>query len=150
MDRIEQKVATLQESNVKLLTMVGEMREIQHRDQTKIIGLQSELEEANRKHELSQQEIRKCKAEIGSVESKLALLSTKEETMERFDRIEQMLSGAVVTRKSMGITQKKLTMGKRKDKVTDIEAIGASDDEDAYADSQELMDHESIDQTQPT
>jgi hypothetical protein len=132
------------------MKMVGEIQEKQHRYQTKIIGLQAELEDADRKQVISQQELQKCKVAIGLVESKLVLLSTKEETMERFDRIEEMLSGALGTRKSARIIRSKLTTGKRKDKVTDIEATGMFDDEEAYTDSQQSMEHKPIYQTQLT
>jgi hypothetical protein len=87
------EIATLKEKNVELITMIGEMKEFQHRDQTRIIGIQSDLDNTNKRIEAATKEIRKCALAVTTVESRLALLSTKEETTNRFDRIESLLMG---------------------------------------------------------
>jgi hypothetical protein len=138
---MEQKVSSLQESNVELVTMVGEMRETQHRDQTKTMGLQSELEEANCKVAIVHQELRQCKVAITTVQTKLASLSTRNKTTKQFDRIKQMLTGTLGMKISKGSTNNKSITRKRKDTGT-VKAIGTSDDEERYADTQESMEPE--------
>jgi hypothetical protein len=147
MDMMEQSLNTLKETNVELMQMIGEMRENQHRDQTKIIGLESEILETTRKVMMNQQELKKCKAAITSVETQPATLSTKEETSERFDQIEEMLSGVIDTRKSARINKPKSLTEKRKEKALDNETVTASDDEEAFADSQQNMDTEEMEGT---
>jgi chromosome segregation ATPase len=149
-DRMEQKVSSLQESNVELVTMVGEMRETQHREQTKIMRLQSELEEANRRATIANQELSKCKAEITTVQTKLASLSTREETTERFDRIEQMLTGTLGMQTSIGGLYKKSITGKRKDVGTVIEGRGTLEDDETYDGTQESMEPEYVVNTKTT
>jgi hypothetical protein len=81
------------------------------------------------------------------VETKLASLSTKEETYKRFDHIEQMLAGALGSNQKVGNYKNKQMTGKRKDAATDIEAIGTSDEEDSYTDTQESMEPEYTENT---
>jgi predicted metal-dependent phosphoesterase TrpH len=141
---MEQRVASLQESNVE----VGEMKELQPQDQTKIIGLHSELEEVNRKATISQQDLRRCKIASTTVETKLASFSTKEESSKQFDHSEQMIAGAIGLKQTAGNNKNKQITGKRKDVVTDIEAIGTSDEEESYADTQEFMEPEYMENIQ--
>jgi hypothetical protein len=145
-DIMEQRVASLQESNVELMSMIGEMKEIQHRDQTKIIGLQSDIEEANRKSATANQEIRKCKAAVANVETRLASLTTKEETYERLDRIEQMIAGISGINSAMAYKHKQIT-GKRKDTNSEIEGK-TTPDEVLYTDKEDYMESESTEPNQ--
>jgi DNA repair exonuclease SbcCD ATPase subunit len=73
---LEQSVAALQETNVALMTAMSAMKDNQHRDQVKMIGLQMELEATGRKVDTTINDIRKCKSAIATVENKLASLST--------------------------------------------------------------------------
>jgi CII-binding regulator of phage lambda lysogenization HflD len=118
---LEQSVASLQETNVELKTTMGEMKENQHRDQVKIIGLQTELEAVNRKADISLTDIRKCKSAIMTMETKLASLSTAEEMNNRFDRIESMLSATFNATTTSRLTNKSTVTGKRKEQVLLLE-----------------------------
>jgi hypothetical protein len=91
MAMLEKSVMALQETNLELTTTIGKMKEHQHRDQVRMIGFQTELMAMNRKSDAAITDIRKCKTAIHKVETKLASLSTAEETNGRFDRIESML-----------------------------------------------------------
>jgi predicted nucleic acid-binding Zn-ribbon protein len=80
-------IADLKERNVELMSIISEMKDLQHRDQKKIIGLESELVNTNSKVETGVKKIRECKSAITNVETRLATLSTRAETTSRFDRI---------------------------------------------------------------
>jgi hypothetical protein len=138
-ESMRQDIDDLRERNMELTQMVGEMKELQHQDQIKITGLQSDLESTNRKVEIGAKDIWKIKTSVNSVETRLAFLSTKEKTTEQFDRIESILMGANQPGPAIRSIKSKLLTGKRKDKVTDLEAVLDTDDE-LFEDSQEPMD----------
>jgi chromosome segregation ATPase len=73
-ESMKQDIADLRERTVELTSMVGEMNDIQHRNQIKITGLQSDLEATTQKVETGAKDIRKVKTSLTSVETRLASL----------------------------------------------------------------------------
>jgi chromosome segregation ATPase len=133
---LEKSVAELQENNVELIATIGTMKDNQYRDQTKMIGLQTQLENANRKLEGQAKELRKCQMSIQTVETKLSTLSTADDANKRFDRIESMIAGmgGHQIHKSGEI----VLTGKRKEKVADIET--EQEEEQTFEDSPDIME----------
>jgi hypothetical protein len=120
------------------------MKEHQHRDQVRMIGLQAELEATNRKSDIAITDIRKCKTAIHTVETKLASLPTAEETNSRFDRIESMLSATFNASKPR-ITSNNTITGKRKEQVLSIDnghEKENGEEEISFMDSQGIMEIE--------
>jgi hypothetical protein len=141
--QLEKSLAALQEDNVDLKSTIGEMKDIQHREQAKMIGMQLQMTETNWKTEAANQDIRKCKLALHSVETKMATLSTTEETNNRFDRIESLLTG--VPRPLISLTLRyagtMTVTGKRKEQARENDA---GDDKD-FADSRQIMEVEDND-----
>jgi hypothetical protein len=133
---LEQTVAELQTNNMEAKITMSEIKDSQHRDQEKIIGLQTQMEQTNRKTDVAISGIKDCKAAIGNIESKLSSLSTLEDTNQRFDRIESMLLSLGV--KTTNTTILKTITGKRKEEALLLE----EGEEESFADSQENMDTE--------
>jgi predicted RNase H-like nuclease (RuvC/YqgF family) len=133
---LEQAVAELQTSNLDVKTTMGEMRDTQHRDQEKIIGLQTQMEHTNRKMEAATNDIKECRAAIDNVQTKVSSLSTSEDTNRRFDRIESMLAAIGVSTTDR-LTNKSIT-GKRKED----EFLLGDGEEETFADNQENIDTE--------
>jgi hypothetical protein len=141
-------VAELQENNVELLATIGTMKENQHRDPTKMISLQTQLEETNRKIEGTSNELKKCRSSIQSVETRLSSLSTADNTNKRFDRIESILVGAIgnTGNQPMGTI---ILACKQKVKVVDMENEQDEEDEN-FVDSQDIMETEEQGKTTTT
>jgi hypothetical protein len=135
-------IADLKERNVELMSIINEMKEYQHRDQKKLIGLESELENTKRKVDTGVNEIRECRSALAKVETRLASLSTKEDTTSRFDRIEAILMGNSHTPKLQSREQMKLLTGKRKEKTDDYENELELNEDENGPDSQEPMETE--------
>jgi hypothetical protein len=140
---LEKSVASLQEDNVELTQTIMAMKNNQYQDQVKMVPLQTELESTNRKLEIASNDIKKCKTSLGTVEERMATLSTKEDTNNRFDRIESIISGALgaphITRTAGTLT---LT-GKRKEQASEPE----QGEEEDFADSQQIMETEYHEET---
>jgi hypothetical protein len=135
MATLEKSVAELQNDKVELLTTIGEMKDNQHRDQTKLIGLQTQLELTNSKTDRALVSIEKCNTAIGNMETKLASLSTAEVTKQRFDRIESMLYGLLGAPATARVRTSTSLTGKRKEDVLLLE----EGEEETFADSQEII-----------
>jgi predicted nucleic acid-binding Zn-ribbon protein len=110
-----QDITELKERNVELMSILTKMKELQHRDQKKLIGLESELETTNRKVDTGVKEIHECKAAITKVETQLVSLSRKEETSSRFDRIKALSMGKTHMNLLTNSKNIKLLTGKRKE-----------------------------------
>jgi hypothetical protein len=132
---LEQAVAELQTTNVEVKTTMSEIKDIQHRDQEQMIGIQTQMERTNWKTDAAISDIKECNKAIRNVESKVSSLATLEDTNQRFDRIESMLISLGV--KTTQITKSKTLTGKRKEEVLLLE-----EGEEEFADSQENMDTE--------
>jgi hypothetical protein len=137
-----QDIADLKERNVELMSIISEMKDFQHRDQKKIIGLESELINTNRKVDTGVKEIRECKSAIANVKTRLATLSTRAETTSRFDRIEAILMGRTTTLHTNKSERTNLLTGKRKEKTEDYDNLLESEEDESYQQTQELMEHE--------
>jgi hypothetical protein len=135
-------IADLKERNVELMSIITDIKESHYQDQKKLIGLESELENTKRKVDMGVHEIRKCKSALTKVETRLALLLTKEDTTSRFDRIKAILMGGSYTPAPTSREQIKLLTGKRKGKTSDYENASESDEEESFQDIQEPMETE--------
>jgi hypothetical protein len=143
---LEKKVTNLQDTNVELVSTIGEMRENQSCDQTKMIALQMELEATNRKSDIATNKLKKCKSAISNVETRLASLSMKEDTNKQFDRIESLITGAFGGKEAPSNNEVGKLAGKRKEQSEQLEHEGDSSEEELLA-IQDGMETKDVDET---
>jgi hypothetical protein len=89
--QLASQVADLQDSLAEMTSIVGKISNTQYQNQNNIITLQSGLERVDQKTKIATKEIEKFKTAIITMESKLATLSTTEDSNKRFDKIEALL-----------------------------------------------------------
>jgi hypothetical protein len=108
------QVLELQDGMMEMTLIISKMSDNQYRDRDTIIALQSELEMVNRKAKSAREDIGKCQVALNTMEQKLSILSTKEDSNKRFDKIESLL-----LEQSSCQGRRLMLTGKRKEQITE-------------------------------